>query len=104
MRNKSDRSVVQAALADARYEVLPTAKIEAAVLASVPRDVTLTVTASPAKGIASTLDLTARLIGHGYAVVPHLAARMISGPEELETIVTRLTGLGVDNVVGPAGA
>lgn len=103
MRNKANRSVVQEALAHARYEVLPTAKIEAAVVKSVPRDVTLTVTASPAKGIASTIDLTERLIGHGYAVVPHLAARMISGPGELETIVTRLTGLGVDNVFCPAG-
>jgi len=103
MRNKSDRGVVQSALANARYEVLPTAKIEAAVVKSVPRDVTLTVTASPAKGIASTIDLTEKLIGHGYAVVPHLAARMISGPDELETIVARLTGLGVDNVFCPAG-
>jgi methylenetetrahydrofolate reductase (NADPH) len=103
MRNKADRSVVQSALAHARYEVLPTAKIEAAVLESVPRDVTLTVTASPAKGIASTIDLTERLIGHGYLVVPHLAARMISGPDELERIVARLTGLGVDNVFCPAG-
>ena len=103
MRNKTDRGVVQSALANARYEVLPTAKIEAAVVKSVPRDVTLTVTASPAKGIASTIDLTERLIGHGYTVVPHLAARMISGPDELETIVARLTGLGVDNVFCPAG-
>jgi methylenetetrahydrofolate reductase (NADPH) len=103
MRNNSDRGVVQSALANARYEVLPTAKIEAAVVKSVPRDVTLTVTASPAKGIASTIDLTEKLIGHGYAVVPHLAARMISGREELETIVARLTGLGVDNVFCPAG-
>jgi len=103
MRNKAAQGVVQSALAHARYEVLPTAKIEAAVLKSVPRDVTLTVTASPAKGIAATIDLTERLIGHGYSVVPHLAARMISGPGELETIAARLTGLGVDNVFCPAG-
>ena len=104
MRNvKAGRDVVQATLRSARYEVLPTAKIEAAVVDSVPRDVTLTVTASPAKGIGATLDLTERLIGHGYPVVPHLAARMISGPAELEAIVTRLKGLGVDDVFCPAG-
>jgi methylenetetrahydrofolate reductase (NADH) len=104
MRNvKAGRDVIQAALRSARYEVLPTAKIEAAVVDSVPRDVTLTVTASPAKGIGATLDLTERLIGHGYPVVPHLAARMISGPAELEAIVTRLKGLGVDDVFCPAG-
>jgi methylenetetrahydrofolate reductase (NADPH) len=104
MRNvKSERDALQATLRSARYEVLPTAKIEAAVVDSVPRDVTLTVTASPTKGIGATLDLTERLIGHGYPVVPHLAARMISGPAELESIVTRLKGLGVDDVFCPAG-
>jgi methylenetetrahydrofolate reductase (NADPH) len=104
MRNvKAGHDVLQATLRSARYEVLPTAKIEAAVVDSVPRDVTLTVTASPAKGIGATLDLTERLIGDGYPVVPHLAARMISGPAELEAIVTRLKGLGVDDVFCPAG-
>jgi methylenetetrahydrofolate reductase (NADH) len=104
MRNvKAGQDVLQATLRSARYEVLPTAKIEAAVVDSVPRDLTLTVTASPAKGIGATLDLTERLIGHGYPVVPHLAARMISGPAELEAIVTRLKGLGVDDVFCPAG-
>ena len=104
MRNvKAEQDVLRATLRSARYEVLPTAKIEAAVVDSVPRDVTLTVTASPAKGIGATLDLTERLIGHGYLVVPHLAARMISGPAELEAIVTRLKGLGVDDVFCPAG-
>jgi methylenetetrahydrofolate reductase (NADPH) len=104
MRNvKAGHDVLQATLRSARYEVLPTAKIEAAVVDSVPRDVTLTVTASPAKGIGATLDLTERLIGDGYPVVPHLAARMISGPAELESIVTRLKGLGVDDVFCPAG-
>jgi methylenetetrahydrofolate reductase (NADPH) len=104
MRNvKAGQDVLHATLRSARYEVLPTAKIEAAVVDSVPREVTLTVTASPAKGIGATLDLTERLIGHGYPVVPHLAARMISGPAELEAIVTRLKGLGVDDVFCPAG-
>jgi methylenetetrahydrofolate reductase (NADPH) len=104
MRNvKAGHDVLKATLRSARYEVLPTAKIEAAVVDSVPRDVTLTVTASPAKGIGATLDLTERLIGHGYPVVPHLAARMVSGPAELEAIVARLKGLGVDDVFCPAG-
>ncbi len=104
MRNKAQPiAVVQGALKSARYEVLPTAKIEQAVVDNVPRDVTLTVTASPTKGIGATLDMTERLIGHGYQVVPHLAARMISGPTELEEIVTRLRGLDVTNVFCPAG-
>lgn len=104
MRNSSSHDAwVTYALGRARFEVLPTPKIEAAIVASVPTDVWLTVTASPTKGIAATLDLTERLLGHGYHVVPHLAARMISGRSELSEIVERLTGLGVDNVFCPAG-
>jgi methylenetetrahydrofolate reductase (NADPH) len=104
MRNKRALGdVIRSSLATARFEVLPTQKIEAAVLESVPRETTVTVTASPAKGIQATLDLTERLTGHGYTVVPHLAARMIAGTSELSEIVDRLTGLGITNVFCPAG-
>src|SRR5918911_1524299 len=105
MRNKgrAASAAVQQALKSARYEILPTAKVEAAVLESVPRDVVLTVTASPAKGIAATLDVTERLMGEGFAVGPHLAARMISGRGQLAEIVQRLQQLGVTNVFCPAG-
>src|SRR6478672_12073661 len=104
MRNtKATDSWVGFALRHARYEVLPTAKIADALVESVPTDVQITVTASPAKGIGSTLDMAERLIGAGYTVVPHLAARMISGPTELAEIVSRLTALGVSDVFCPAG-
>lgn len=94
---------VQRLLLAARYEVLPTATIEDKVLASVPTSVTITVTASPSKSLSATLDLTERLLGHGYRVVPHLAARMVSGHAELTDVVQRLTGMGVDEVFVPAG-
>ena len=103
MRNKTASPVLSRLLTSARYEVLPTAKVEAAVTASVPRDVTVTVTASPSKGLEATLGLTERLTGHGYVVVPHLAARMISGRNELAEIVARLQALGVTDVFCPAG-
>jgi methylenetetrahydrofolate reductase (NADPH) len=105
MRNsrlKTDPAV-KTLLASVRYEVIPTAKVEAAVVDQVPRDVPITVTASPARGIAATLDFAERLVDHGYQVVPHLAARMISGPTELAEIVERLVKAGVTNVFCPAG-
>jgi methylenetetrahydrofolate reductase (NADPH) len=104
MRNsrKTDPAV-RTLLSSVRYEVIPTAKVEAAVVDHVPRDVAITVTASPARGIAATLELAERLIGHGYQVVPHLAARMISGPTELGEVVERLVKAGVTNVFCPAG-
>jgi methylenetetrahydrofolate reductase (NADPH) len=104
MRNKqSVAPSIRAALESARYELLPTPKVEAAVVASVPTAVTLTVTASPTKGIDATVDLAERMIGHGYDVVPHLAARMVAGRTQLAELVDRLTRLGVTNVFCPAG-
>jgi len=90
-------------LHQARYEVLPTASAERAVLDSVPRDVTVTVTASPTKGIEPTLALTERLVGHGYRVVPHLSARLVRDGGHLTEIVPRLVAAGVDDVFVPAG-
>ena len=44
-----------------RYEVLPAASTEQAVLDWVPKELTVTVTASPAKGLEDTLALAERL-------------------------------------------
>jgi methylenetetrahydrofolate reductase (NADPH) len=103
MRNKA--RIARSLLEHSRYEILPTPKIEAAVLAAIPAvdDVTLTVTASPARGLAATIDLTERLVGHGYRVVPHLAARMIADRAELARLVERLQALGITDVFCPAG-
>lgn len=87
----------------ARFEVLPTPSIGEKVLAHVPREVTLTVTASPSKGLEETLALTERLSADGYDVVPHLAARMVTGRSELEEIVGRLQRVGVRTVFVPGG-
>jgi methylenetetrahydrofolate reductase (NADPH) len=86
-----------------RYEVFPAASVEEAVLECVPRDVTMTVTASPAKGLDATLDLTARLAAHGYQVVPHLSARLVRDDAHLTDIVERLAASGIDDVFVPAG-
>jgi len=90
-------------LRTARYEVLPTHNAEESVLSWVPRDVTVTVTASPVKGLDPTLDLTERLCAQGYHVVPHLSARLVRDDEHLAEIVTRLTAAGVSDVFVPAG-
>lgn len=86
-----------------RYEVFPAASTEDAVLEWVPRDVTMTVTASPARGLDATLDLTERLAAHGYRVVPHLSARLVRDDAHLADIVARLAASGIDDVFVPAG-
>ncbi|NUS50848.1 MAG: 5,10-methylenetetrahydrofolate reductase [Nocardioidaceae bacterium] len=90
-------------LSSARYEVLPTGTVEDKVLEHVPLDRTVTVTASPAKGLEATLELTERLAKHGYHTVPHLAARMVSGRSELAEVSERLVAAGVRTVFVPGG-
>ena len=86
-----------------RYEVFPAKSTEETVLEWVPADLTVTVTASPAKGLDPTLDLTERLSARGYRVVPHLSARLVRDDAHLADIVARLTACGVDDVFVPAG-
>lgn len=90
-------------LENARYEVLPTAAAEEQVLEHVPRSTAVTITASPSKGLESTFELAERLARHGYVVVPHLAARMLTGRTELTDICDRLTGQGITRVFVPGG-
>jgi methylenetetrahydrofolate reductase (NADPH) len=97
-------------LRDPRYEVIPVKGIEQKV-AALPYGATVTVTASPALGIDRTLDVSTALAARGFSVVPHLAARMISGRGHLERLVQRLEGSNIREafVIGgdatpPAGA
>ncbi|GAA1853527.1 hypothetical protein [Asanoa iriomotensis] len=100
---RDDRETLTRLLSTVRYEVIPTATVEDRVLESVPRNVTVTVTASPVKGLEPTLDLTERLAAAGYRVVPHVAARLIAGEAELARVVERLVRAGVEDVFVPAG-
>src|SRR5215210_3932708 len=104
MRNKTAvTATTMRLLENARYEVLPTATIEDKLLEHVPVERTVTVTASPSKGLEPTLDLTERLTGHGYVAVPHIAARMVRDRVELAEIVDRLTGKGITRIFVPGG-
>jgi methylenetetrahydrofolate reductase (NADPH) len=94
---------LRALLNSVRYEVLPAKATEDKVLAHVPRDVVVTVTASPVKGLEPTLALTERLAAHGYRVVPHVPARLLRDDTHLKEVVERLRGAGVDDVFVPAG-
>lgn len=86
-----------------RYEVFPLAGIEDKVAASAPPEATITVTASPRRGMGETIDLVERLSARGYAVVPHLSARLISGEVELKEILDRLDGLRISEIFVIAG-
>jgi methylenetetrahydrofolate reductase (NADPH) len=96
-------SGLDALLKSPRFEVLPAKGTEQAVQEWVPAGMTVTVTASPVKGLEPTIDLTERLADHGYRMVPHLAARSVTGHAHLAAIVGRLKACGVDDVFVPGG-
>jgi methylenetetrahydrofolate reductase (NADPH) len=86
-----------------RYEVLPTEDIEGIVLAHVPNDVTITVTASPRRGMDATINLASRLARQGYKVVPHLSARLIRDASHLKEILAAVNEMGAHDVFVIAG-
>jgi methylenetetrahydrofolate reductase (NADPH) len=101
MRN--DSTSLAGLLGTVRYEVIPTKSIEERILESVPADVTVTVTASPVKGLDPTIELAERLAAHGYTVVPHVSARLVVDEIHLKEIVDRLLAAGIADVFVPAG-
>ncbi|GGL30922.1 methylenetetrahydrofolate reductase [Phycicoccus endophyticus] len=90
-------------LEGARYEVMPTASVVDAVGEHVPPSVTVTVTAAPGKGLEATLSTATTLARAGWPVVPHLAARMLTGRGELQEVVARLAEAGVTAAFVPGG-
>lgn len=86
-----------------RYEIVPLAGAEEAVLEHVPPGIKVTVTTSPRKGLEPTLALVERLAARGYDLVPHLAARHVRDPGHLSELVERLRGVGVGEILVMTG-
>ncbi len=85
----ADQSALSLLLKEPRYEVIPVQGIEQKV-AALPYGATVTITASPKLGMDRTLDVSTALAARGFRVVPHLAARMVTGRSHLERLVQRL--------------
>jgi metallophosphoesterase (TIGR03767 family) len=103
LTDEMSRQGLIAFLRTPRYEILPTEDSEALVLAHVSKDVTITITASPRKGIDATVSLAERLAKHGYQVVPHISARLIRDQSHLNEILERVTAIGRREVFVVAG-
>ena len=101
--NGKATEAVAEALRRPRYEVIPLQGAEEQVVEHVPKDVKVTVTASPKKGIESTLELAERLSKRGYATAPHLSARLVRDEVHLEEILGRLRGSGIRDAFVVAG-
>lgn len=91
------------ALQRPRYEILPFDGVEDEVFAHLPPGSKVTLTASPTKGLEATLAVAEALAPRGYAVVPHLSARLVRDRSHLEEMVARLRAAGVDEIFVIAG-
>jgi hypothetical protein len=80
-----------------RFGVLPTAGAPEAVAEHLPPRRSVTVSASPRKGLAATLDTSLEIAGLDDDVVPHLAARMVTDRAHLAEIVARLREAGISH-------
>lgn len=94
MDDQARRALVEV-LERPRYEIFPLDGIDDEVAEHVPAQATVTITASPRRGMAPTLDLAERLSRRGFDVVPHLSARLIADEVELKEMLDRLAALDV---------
>ena len=88
-------------LGEPRFEMIPLSNaIEQA--RHLPTGATVTVTASPSKGMGATMTLVTELAAAGFEVIPHISARLIKDKAELATILTQAKELGLSRafVVG----
>jgi methylenetetrahydrofolate reductase (NADH) len=97
----SSRDALARLLGSPTFELIPlkNAMDQAALL---PAGATVSVTASPTKGLEATVGLAGRLQLAGYEVVPHLSARMVHDRAHLCDLLAVLDDGGVNRafVVG----
>jgi methylenetetrahydrofolate reductase (NADPH) len=99
---ESRRALIEA-LKRPRYEIFPLDGIADEVVEHVPGGVKVTVTASPSRGLEASLGLVERLSAAGYAMTPHLSARLVRDTAHLEELLHRLRSAGVDDLFVIAG-
>ena len=99
---ESRRALIEA-VKRPRYEILPLESVADDVVEHVPPEIKVTVTASPSRGLGATLELVERLTGAGYAVVPHVSARLVRDQDHLEELLDRLRSAGVSDLFVIAG-
>src|SRR5262245_17035547 len=97
------RRALITALERPRYEILPLEGVADKVEMHVPRGIKFTITASPSRGLDAMLQVVESLSSAGYAVTPHLSARLVRDPHHLEEVVRRLRSAGVNDLFVIAG-
>jgi methylenetetrahydrofolate reductase (NADPH) len=89
-------------VANLHYEIVPMSSIEQAV-DDLPPGAHVSVTCSPVRGIVATQGYTDRLAMLGHHPVPHLAARLVRGPDQTAQLAAWLRAHEVREVFVVAG-
>jgi methylenetetrahydrofolate reductase (NADPH) len=89
-------------LNNARFELMPFDSFDDEIQ-HLPAGASVAITTSPKLGIERTVERSVEAAAQGFEVVPHIAARYIEGPEQLEEVARRLTEAGVTDIFVPGG-
>jgi methylenetetrahydrofolate reductase (NADPH) len=81
----------------ADFEIVPVAGVIDKATA-IPPGATVSVTASPSKGMEPTIEAVVELQARGYRTVPHVAARLVEDRSQLSSMIKRLDDAGVSRV------
>lgn len=84
------------------YEIVPMATIDEAIEA-LPDGSRVSVTCSPVRGITATREYTERLLTLGHRPIPHVAARLVEGPDETRELARWVRDCGLSEVFVIAG-
>lgn len=99
---ENERGALLRDLREAYMEIFPAPGIEEKLQVLEP-NAYVAVTCSPTKGIDETLDLTENIVGRGFRVVPHIAAKNVRDMDHLGEIIRRLNEVKIDSLFVPGG-
>ncbi|MCZ6630550.1 MAG: methylenetetrahydrofolate reductase [Actinobacteria bacterium] len=95
--NSRDQEAVRSLFLKPEFEMLPfSSAIDQ--IDFLPEAATVTITASPAKGIEATLEYATKLAQRGFDVVPHIAARSIADGAHLSRILDTIADADIGRI------
>ncbi|MFB6091130.1 MAG: methylenetetrahydrofolate reductase [Halobellus sp.] len=99
---RGSKSGAEFLLTEARFELMPFESFDEEI-EELPDGASVAITTSPKLGIERTVERSEEAAAAGYEVVPHIAARYIEGPEQLDEICGRLRDAGITDIFVPGG-
>lgn len=84
------------------FELIPLKSVDAGIEA-LPANSTVSVTASPVKGLDATIELTDQIRDKGHRPIPHISARLVEGPAHVARLASWFKTEGYDTIFVVAG-